>query len=112
MTMIVARAIAGGVLIAVVQIAAERAEGTRIAGLLLLFPAVTLVGLAMLWAGGRTQDELAGIATTSVAGILAVIAFLVALAALLQRGMPFVPAAGLALVAWTIGAGAALAWTS
>jgi uncharacterized membrane protein (GlpM family) len=96
----VLRALISGLLVATVPVIARRADGSQLAGLAMLFPAVTLASLFVLARGGRSGVEIAQTALSGAVAVVTVVAFLVTVAVLLRTGHTLLVSSAMGIVGW------------
>jgi uncharacterized membrane protein (GlpM family) len=105
-TQFLVRLVVGGALVAMVPWVAQRFS-PRIAGVVVLFPAVTVVGLTFLWLD-RGHSAVEEAAAAGVWAVPAVALYLLVLWLLLRSGVPYVGALAAAVLAWVAFAGIVL----
>jgi uncharacterized membrane protein (GlpM family) len=97
-TQALVRFVIGGALVALLPVAADKA-GTAVAGVLLLYPAVSLAGLLFI----GLADGLPAVASTSIAAVLGiptVLAFLLSVHYSARSGLPLPLVLTIGTISW------------
>jgi uncharacterized membrane protein (GlpM family) len=99
-TQTVVRFVIGGSLVAAIPLVSQRA-GAAAAGVLLLFPVVSLVGLLFLGVA-EGMPAVARASSAAIVGLPTVVAFLVTVSALARNGRSLSTCLGAGVVAWLL----------